>query len=82
MEINADHPVVKALKVNYETDPDADATKQTAFLLYDIAALTGGYTIDDPNAFAQRVTGMLQDRIGASEAGSDEGGVKDAEVVG
>lgn len=82
MEINADHPVVKSLKASYETDPDADATKQTALLLYDIAALTGGYTIDDPNAFAQRVTGMLEERIGASGAESDEGGVKDAEVVG
>ncbi|CAM9518683.1 unnamed protein product, partial [Hapterophycus canaliculatus] len=80
MEINPDHAVVKSLQASYKTDPDADSTKQTALLLYDIAALTGGYSIDDPNAFAQRVTGMLEDRIGGG--GADEGGVSDAEVVG
>lgn len=80
MEINPDHAVVKSLQASYKTDPDADSTKQTALLLYDIAALTGGYSIDDPNAFAQRVTGMLEERIGGG--GADEGGVSDAEVVG
>lgn len=81
MEINPDHPVVKALQASYNTEQDADSTKQTALLLYDIAALTGGYSIDDPNAFAQRVTGMLEDRIGGA-GGAEEGGVADAEVVG
>lgn len=80
MEINVDHPVIKGLQKSYETAPDAPETKQTALLLFDIAALTGGYSIDDPNAFAKRVTGMLEDRIG--EDGSSEGGVADAEVVG
>lgn len=84
MEINPEHPVVKSLQASFTTDPDAASTKQTAVLLYDIAALTGGYSIDDPNAFAQRVTGMLEDRIGAPAASSaeEEGGVADAEVVG
>lgn len=76
MEINPDHPVVKSLQASFNTQPDADSTKQTAVLLYDIAALTGGYSIDDPNAFALRVTSMLEDRIGADGAG----GVKDAVV--
>lgn len=82
MEINPDHAVVKSLQSSYNTEPDADSTKQTALLLYDIAALTGGYSIDDPNAFAQRVTGMLEERIGGAGSGADEGGVADAEVVG
>ena len=82
MEINPEHPVVRSLQSSFETAPDADSTKQTALLLYDIAALTGGYSIDDPNAFAQRVTGMLEDRIAGDAAGSSEGGVSDAEVVG
>lgn len=90
MEINPDHPVVKSLQASFNTQPDADSTRQTAVLLYDIAALTGGYSIDDPNAFAQRVTGMLEDRIGADGAGgvkdavvseSGSGGAKDAEVA-
>lgn len=92
MEINADHPVVRTLQASFNTQPDADSTKQTALLLYDIAALTGGYSIDDPNSFALRVTGMLEDRIGADGAGgvkdavvsevvSEAGGVKDAEAA-
>ena len=82
MEINPEHPVVRSLQSSFETAPDADSTKQTALLLYDIAALTGGYSIDDPNAFAKRVTGMLEERIGGEGAGASEGGVSDAEVVG
>lgn len=81
MEINADHPVIVALQKSYASKPDAPETKQTALLLYDIAALTGGYSIDDPNDFAKRVTGMLEDRIGEAGAGSGAGGVADAEVV-
>lgn len=75
--------MVKFLKSSFETAPDSSSTKQTALLLYDIAALTGGYSIDDPNAFAKRVTGMLEERIVASGGAesSDEGGVSDAEVV-
>lgn len=83
MEINVDHPVISSLRKSYEIAPDSADTKQTALLLYDIAALTGGYSIDDPNAFAQRVTAMLADRIGGDgEEVEEEGGVKDAEVVG
>lgn len=88
MEINPDHPVVESLQASFNAQPDADATKQTALLLYDIAALTGGYSIDDPNAFAQRVTGMLEDRIGAEGVGgvkdavvTETGAVKDAEAA-
>lgn len=83
LEINVDHPVVSSLRKTYEIAPDSADSKQTALLLYDIAALTGGYSIDDPNAFAQRVTTMLTDRIGEDgEEVQEEGGVKDAEVVG
>lgn len=82
MEINADHPVITSLQKSYEIAPDAPETRQTALLLYDIAALTGGYSIDDPNEFAKRVTTMLEDRIGAVDDSSAEDGVKDVEVVG
>lgn len=79
MEINVDHPVISSLRKSFEIAPDSDDSRQTAMLLYDIAALTGGYSIDDPGAFAKRVTGMLAERI----VGEDEesGGVADAEVV-
>ncbi|CAM9196802.1 unnamed protein product [Choristocarpus tenellus] len=86
MEINVDHPVIQALKASHQSAPNAEETKQTALLLYDVAALTGGYNIDDPAAFAKRVTTMLQDKVGAAGAVSTtstmEGGVVDAEVVG
>ncbi|CAM9581908.1 unnamed protein product [Discosporangium mesarthrocarpum] len=92
MEINVDHPVIKSLQAAHTSAPDSEEIKQTALLIYDVAALTGGYNIDDPAAFASRVTGMLEDRAGAAGAvagsgegsgeSSSSGGVADAEVVG
>ncbi|CAM9316030.1 unnamed protein product [Sphacelaria rigidula] len=79
LEINVGHPVISSLQKSFEIAPDSDETKQTAMLLYDIAALTGGYSIDDPGAFAKRVTGMLAERIVGDEG--ESGGVADAEVV-
>merc|ERR1740127_453372 len=47
LEINAEHPVIKKLKEAYTADPESTASKDLAFFAYEIAALTGGYMIDD-----------------------------------
>lgn len=80
------HPIITSLQKSFEIAPDSQETRSTALLLYDIAALTGGYSIDDPNAFAKRVAQMLEDRIvdagGNSEkdGGSDENAGDSAEA--
>ncbi|CAE7630736.1 hspD [Symbiodinium pilosum] len=76
LEINPSHNVVKALKNNMETKPDAVETEDMVMMLYETAALIGGYTIEDPGDFAKRVTKLME--MQAEGAGA---GTQDAEVV-
>jgi len=59
MEINPDHQVVQQLKSMVGASPSAKETKLFGALMYDVAALAGGYTIEDTSSFAARVTGLM-----------------------
>ena len=59
LEINPDHPVVTALAAAVEADRASAEAKAQVALMYDVAALTGGYTIEDPGAFASRVIALM-----------------------
>jgi len=77
LEINPQHPVIRQMKNAMETAPDADETEDMVLMLYETAALIGGYTIEDPGDFAKRVT-KLMENMGSS---ATSGGSLDAEVV-
>ena len=57
MEINPNHPIIKSLanKVSMESTE----VKNQIALLYDAALLTGGYPIESPKAFADRIYNMM-----------------------
>mmetsp|Transcript_107786 Transcript_107786/g.337534 ORF Transcript_107786/g.337534 Transcript_107786/m.337534 type:complete len:664 (-) Transcript_107786:355-2346(-) len=77
LEINPKHAVVRKIKAAMEQAPDADETEDMILMLYETAALIGGYTIEDPGEFAQRVTKLME----TASVGSSAGGHVDAEVV-
>merc|ERR1712190_516796 len=76
LEINPNHNVVKQIKNAMETDPESDDTEDMIMMVYETAALIGGYSIEDPGEFAKRVTKLMENTGGGSG-----GGVADAEVV-
>merc|ERR1712066_12426 len=76
LEINPDHAVIQKLKNAMETAPDEDVTEDMVMMIYETAALIGGYTIEDPGDFARRVTKLME----ATSSG-DSAGAVDAEVV-
>mmetsp|Transcript_10010 Transcript_10010/g.31823 ORF Transcript_10010/g.31823 Transcript_10010/m.31823 type:complete len:757 (-) Transcript_10010:169-2439(-) len=76
LEINPSHPVIKQLKNAMETAPEADETEDMVLMLYETAALIGGYTIEDPGDFARRVTKLMETMGPAGGAGDI-----DAEVI-
>merc|ERR1712050_451837 len=78
LEVNPNHNVIKQLKNAMETDPESVETEDMVLLIYETAALIGGYTIEDPGDFAARVN-KLMEQVGGS--GGAAGGVSDAEVV-
>jgi len=74
LEINPEQLIVQKLQEAFAKDPEVQETKDLAALVYEIAALTGGYRIDDPAAFAKRVTAGITRNLGGSN-------IVDAEVV-
>merc|ERR1712032_1245051 len=76
LEINPEHTVIKQLKNAMETAPESETTEDMAMMVYETAALIGGYSIEDPGEFAKRVTKLME-----SVDSSSNGGSLDAEVV-
>mmetsp|Transcript_988 Transcript_988/g.3242 ORF Transcript_988/g.3242 Transcript_988/m.3242 type:complete len:246 (+) Transcript_988:1567-2304(+) len=59
LEINPDHPIVSKLKTMVDIAPESGSTKSYATLMYDVAALASGYSIEDPSDFATRITELM-----------------------
>jgi len=78
LEINAKHPIIQRIKDISTSEPDSDDTMELITVLYETAALQGGYTLDNAAEYAKRVNRLLQDKV-VSAAGSAT--VSDAEVV-
>lgn len=73
LEVNPSHPIVQDLERMIKAQgEESEEPRNFAVLLYDVAALTSGYEIEDSGDFAKRILSML-----TSKAKSD---VKDAEV--
>ncbi|CAK8999992.1 Endoplasmin homolog (Glucose-regulated protein 94 homolog) (GRP-94 homolog) (Heat shock protein 90-7) (AtHSP90.7) (AtHsp90-7) (Protein SHEPHERD) [Durusdinium trenchii] len=79
LEINPKHSVIKALKEMMEKSPDSSETEDMVMMIYETAALIGGYTIEDPGDFAKRVTKLMEFQ---ADAGGSAPDTQDAEVVG
>mmetsp|Transcript_12100 Transcript_12100/g.17386 ORF Transcript_12100/g.17386 Transcript_12100/m.17386 type:complete len:231 (-) Transcript_12100:79-771(-) len=77
LEVNPDHPVIADMKLLMESSPDDKSTKDKVMMIYETALLLGGYSIDDPNAFAKRVASMMEDQLSVSPPD----GPVEAEVV-
>jgi len=59
LELNPNHPAVLKLKQMVVDDKKSAATRDYATLLYDVAAVSSGYEVADPAAFAARVVRLM-----------------------
>jgi molecular chaperone HtpG len=66
LEVNAQHPVILALRALAEQDANAERVKEWIEVLYDQALLTEGSAISDPGRFARRVTALMVDVASSS----------------
>lgn len=67
LEINPKHPILMDIKTRLEgaASDDDESIKQTAMLVYELAMLTGGYSLDNSTAFAKRVSSLVSSAIEA-----------------
>merc|ERR1711976_937380 len=61
---NPNHPVIVDLLEKVKNDPDADATKKSAEMLFQVALVEQGYDLSDPSALAERVYSLMSKELG------------------
>jgi molecular chaperone HtpG len=60
LEVNPDHSIVKELKKKADVDKSDKTVKDLVWLIFETALLNSGFSLDDPNAFAQRIHRMIK----------------------
>jgi len=80
LELNPSHPIIDKLKTMVEADESAPVTVEYGTLVYEVAALASGYSLEDPAAFANLVTKLMSsDAVSMPSAKAPE--QVEAEVV-
>merc|ERR1712241_1638372 len=59
-EINPEHVIMQSLEQKFSADASDRTIKDLIWLLYETAALTSGFSLDDPVTFAGRIHRLIK----------------------
>lgn len=71
MEVNPQSPIVRSLREKASADKGDKTVKDLIWMLYDTSLLVSGFSLDDPNVFANRIHRLI--KLGLSIDEDDSG---------
>jgi len=67
LEINPDHPIVKALKTKVDADKNDKSVKDLVILLFETSLLSSGFSLENPQTHGERIFRMIKMGLGIDE---------------
>ncbi|XP_032752954.1 heat shock protein HSP 90-alpha-like [Rattus rattus] len=67
LEINPDHSIIETLRQKAEADKNDKSVKDLVILLYETALLSSGFSLEDPQTHANRISRMIKLGLGTDE---------------
>jgi molecular chaperone HtpG len=81
LEVNPKHPIVLDLeRKRKEQSNESKECERFALLLYDVAALTSGYDVENVKGFAQRVMQLMDPGIGENVEDTNGDGISSGSI--
>jgi molecular chaperone HtpG len=77
LEINPKHKIIKALNKKFQENNEDTIVVNLTTLLYDVALLTSGFTIEEPSSFAKKFNNMIELGLSIDEEDDDVEEVED-----
>jgi len=67
LEINPDHPIVKALKNKVDADKNDKSVKDLVVLLFETSLLSSGFSLENPQTHGERIFRMIKMGLGIDD---------------